>query len=88
VYLEAMNFGKPCVGCANQGAQEIIVDGETGFLISGRADRDGLLSALFRLLDDPARAFQMGEAGFRRLRERFTADHVQERVAEHVRELL
>jgi hypothetical protein len=30
----------------------------------------------------------MGEAGFRRLRERFTADHVQERVAEHVRELL
>lgn len=87
-YLEAMNFGKPCVGCANDGAQEIIVDGETGLLVPDRADRNGLLSVLLRLLDDAGEARRMGEAGFRRLRERFTAGHVQERVAQHVRGLL
>ena len=32
-YLEAMNYAKPCVGCYDQGAEDVIVHGESGFLV-------------------------------------------------------
>ena len=47
VYLEAMSRGLPSIGCRGAGAEETIVDGETGFLI----DKDDA-AALARTIID------------------------------------
>jgi phosphatidylinositol alpha-1,6-mannosyltransferase len=80
VYLEAMNYAKPCVGCFDDGAEEVIVPGETGWLVRDPADAAELHGVLQSLLSDAQRASERGLNGFRRLHERFTAKHHQDRV--------
>jgi phosphatidyl-myo-inositol dimannoside synthase len=80
VYLEAMNAAKPCLGCRDGGAEDVIVNGETGLLIRNPIENDELQSALRRLLRDPDAAREMGQRGFERLHANFTAQHVQQRI--------
>jgi hypothetical protein len=80
VYLEAMNYGKPCVGCYDDGAEEVIVPGETGWLVRDPANQAELQDVLRSLLTDPAEAKARGTNGFHRLHERFTSQHHQERI--------
>lgn len=80
VYLEAMNYGKACLGCRDQGTEDVIVDGETGVLLDGRTDLPALRDALLRLLDDPRHVAEMGRRGFERLHATFTADAAQGRI--------
>ncbi len=49
VYLEAMASGKPVVACRGQGIEEVIRDGENGFLVEPN-DVSGLADVLTRLL--------------------------------------
>ena len=84
VFLEAMNWGKPCLGCFDDGAEDVIVHQETGLLVRDPTDTPELLQVLRTLLSDPARASQMGSNGFARLHERFTTRHVQERIKQHI----
>jgi phosphatidyl-myo-inositol dimannoside synthase len=79
VYLEAMAERLPCIGATDDAAGEIIVDGETGFLVR-QADREALTDRLVRLLRDESLRRQMGEAGHRRLHERFTYAAFSQRV--------
>jgi glycosyltransferase involved in cell wall biosynthesis len=72
VALEAMAAGKPVVGTRAAGLDEVIVDGETGFLVKP-GDKAGLARQTRLLLDDPALVVRMGEAGRRRVLEHFTA---------------
>ena len=88
VYLEAMSYAKACVGCYEQGAEDIILHGETGLLVRDPSDGRELFDALRRLLSDPARAREMGLGGFKRLHANFTARHYQERVKEQIGALL
>lgn len=83
-YLEAMNYGKPCVGCHNQGAEEVIVEGETGFLVHDPDDQQELGDTLLKLLRNPALSQSLGSHGFRRLHERFTPRHHQQRLKEAI----
>ena len=83
-YLEAMNYGKPCIGCFDDGAEDVIVHGETGFLVQNPDDGNELMRTLRMLLDDPAKATKMGEKGFERLHQHFTAQHVQDRIKRHI----
>lgn len=62
VYLEAGAAGLPVVGTWGCGAEEAIVDGETGLLVP-QQDAGALAAALTRLLGDPALCAQMGTAG-------------------------
>ncbi len=80
VYLEAMNYGKPCLGCRNGGSEEIIDDGISGLLIDNPFENEELLRAVQRLLGDKELAVRMGQAGLRRFSEKFTATHVQRRL--------
>jgi phosphatidylinositol alpha-1,6-mannosyltransferase len=80
VYLEAMNRGKPCVGCRNGGSEEIIDDGGSGLLIDNPFENEELLRVVQRLLGDKELATRMGQAGLRRFKERFTATHAQQRL--------
>lgn len=77
--LEAMAVGKPVVATEVGGTPELVANGETGLLVPPR-DPDALAAALRDLLADPARAQAMGEAGYRRLRERFSEARMVERV--------
>jgi glycosyltransferase involved in cell wall biosynthesis len=61
VYLEASACGRPVLGTRGCGAEDAIVDGRTGFLVDPEEDK--VADALKRLLDDPALAARMGEAG-------------------------
>lgn len=79
VYLEAMAERLPCIGSLEDAASEVIVDGETGYLVR-QDDREALTERLVRLLTDDSLRRQMGEAGHRRLHERFTYDVFSRRV--------
>jgi glycosyltransferase involved in cell wall biosynthesis len=68
--LEAMAAGKAVVATAVGGIPEAVEDGVTGLLVPPRSP-DRLAEALLSLLENPARARAMGEAGRRRVRENF-----------------
>lgn len=87
-YLEAMNYGKPCIGCRDQGAEDVIKDGETGFLVSDPDDRQELARVLLTLLRDQALARQLGRNGFDRLHLNFTAQQHQKRVRRQIGQLV
>lgn len=73
VVLEAMLAGKPVVGSDVTGTRELIVHEETGLLYA-YGDVPALVAALRRLLADPLLRRAMGEAGRRRVAERFSID--------------
>ena len=73
--LEAMAQSKPVVAVNAGGPPEIVVEGETGLLVPPH-NPAALADALECLLDHPARAAQMGEAGFNRLRSCFSAERM------------
>lgn len=87
-YLEAMSYGKPCIGCFDQGTEDVVVDRETGYLIHDKEDRAELIRAISDLLDDPIRARELGVNGFNRLHAHFTAEQHQARVKKEIAELL
>ncbi|MFL6538893.1 MAG: glycosyltransferase family 4 protein [Chthoniobacterales bacterium] len=60
--LEAMACGKPIIASRVAGHEDLVIDGETGFLFSLDAPAE-LAGALRMLSDNPARAWQMGENG-------------------------
>jgi glycosyltransferase involved in cell wall biosynthesis/SAM-dependent methyltransferase len=62
VVLEAMLAGKPVVATRSGGAAEMIVDGETGFLVPV-GDPPALARAILALLEDPERMAAMGRRG-------------------------
>jgi glycosyltransferase involved in cell wall biosynthesis len=82
-----MSFGKPCVAGRAGGAPEAIEDGRTGLLV-GVKDPAALEHALDRLLGDAALRARMGEAGRRRVQERFGFARFRERMRSHLVEWL
>ncbi len=63
VHLEAAAAGLPVIGTRDCGAEDAIVDGETGLLLPQENVVDALATAIVALLRDPQRARRMGEAG-------------------------
>lgn len=79
VYLEAMNYAKPCVGCRGDGAEDVIEHGETGYLLRRWNDRHELVCILDTLLDDPMLAQTLGRNGLKRLHAYFTTAQFRSR---------
>lgn len=85
--LDAMACAKPVVGTTAGGIPEVVVDGETGFLVPPR-DHHAMADAIVRLLKDAELRRRLGTAALTRVRERFSAERmvqdtlrVYERVA-------
>ena len=76
--LEAMAAGKPVVATSVGGTPEAVVDGETGLLVPAR-DSGALAEGMARLLARPAEARALGEAGRRRVAERFGLEAMVQR---------
>jgi glycosyltransferase involved in cell wall biosynthesis len=68
--LEAMAAGLPVVATNVGGVSELVLDGETGFLVPP-GDPRSLAGAIERLLDDSALRARLGAAGRIRVEERF-----------------
>ncbi|MHA7133380.1 glycosyltransferase family 4 protein [Oerskovia turbata] len=77
VVLEAWRAGRPVVGTVLGGPRTLLTDGVDGVLVDPR-DPAALAGAIESLLDDPARAAALGEAG-RRTVEDYTWEAVVER---------
>ena len=69
--VEAMAAAKPVVGTKVPGLQEIIVDGETGFLVN-IGDAEALAEKLILLIKDEKLRTDMGLAGRKRVQNKFS----------------
>lgn len=79
VYLEAMRAGVPCLASSEDGAQDVVVDGETGFTVGAR-DTTAIARALVTLLSDDHVARTLGEAGRARYEKHFRYEHFRGRL--------
>ena len=79
IFIEAMMYAKPVIGCRSGGMPEIIVDGETG-LLAEAGDTQSLIACMCRLLEDPLLGERLGIAG----RQRYEHMYTPERMARDV----
>ena len=87
--VDAMAAGKAAVATRAGGMPEVMVDGETGYLVEPR-DHQSMAARLVALLENPPLQRAMGDAATARARERFTVERMvagtaalYERLAAH-----
>jgi starch synthase len=100
VNLEAMACGAAVVASAVGGIPEIVVDGETGYLVPGAVEAGGagapsalgfeaaLAGRINELVADPVLAGDMGRAGRRRVLERFSWEVVASQTIDLYKSLI
>lgn len=79
VNVEAMATGLPVIATRAGGMQEIIQDGETGFLINQKEIKSELTAKLLLLLHNAALRRQMGIKSRQRVEQLFTWEHTAKR---------
>src|SRR6185436_10774567 len=79
--LEAMACRRPIVATDVGGNRDVVVDGDSGFLVPVR-NPDALATRVRQLLEDPALSRRLGEAGRRRVEDRFSIGHMVARTSE------
>jgi glycosyltransferase involved in cell wall biosynthesis len=88
VLLEASASGLPIVATDVGGNPEVVVEGESGFLVPA-TDHEALAAAMLRLMRLPEEERRrMGEAGRRHVETNYALDRVVDRWEELYRELL
>jgi glycosyltransferase involved in cell wall biosynthesis len=83
---QALAAGRPVVAYNCDGAREVCVDGETGFLLSPE-DLTGLQARLLELANDPALRARLGERGRALVREQFPVEQMIQRLQTLYRKL-
>lgn len=68
--LESMALRKPVVASRVSGCEDVVRDGETGFLVKP-GDPQDMAEAILRLLRDPVLARRLGDAGRKRVEQEF-----------------
>jgi glycosyltransferase involved in cell wall biosynthesis len=87
VAIEALAAGIPVVATDAGGTRAVVDDGETG-LLAPVGDIETIADHIRRLRDDPALRATLGEAGARRMRDRFSTARMADDVDVLYRELL
>ena len=81
VLPQALAMGKPCVSFNIDGAPEVVIPDETGYLVEP-GDADGLTEAISRLLGDSDLRARMGAAGRRKVDPAFRAETMVEQISD------
>jgi glycosyltransferase involved in cell wall biosynthesis len=79
VVQEAMSVGTPVVATLSGGCSDMVVDGETGYLVPVM-DPEALADAIVSLMDSPESRTQMGEKG----RQRFATQFRQQKYVDEI----
>ncbi|RLB03697.1 MAG: hypothetical protein DRG83_06440 [Deltaproteobacteria bacterium] len=85
--LEAMAASKPVVATNVGGNPEVVENGKTGLLVPPRNPQK-IAEAIVSLLNDEDRRIRMGEAGLRRVKERFSISKMLREYEEVYHEVL
>lgn len=80
VLVEALSNARPVIASAAGGIVDVIRDRETGYLVPP-ADADALATAIARVMDHPAEARALGEAGRAYVEREFSWPVIIERLA-------
>lgn len=75
IYIEAMSYAKPVIGCGVGGVPEVIKDKETGFLVPPE-DPQRLAEAILTLLRNPDLRITMGLNARKHVEQNFTLEHM------------
>ncbi len=81
VILEAMAAGLPVVATNVGGTPEVVIDGETGFLVPP-GDPQALADVIKKLMDDPELRRKFGKAGRERVEKHFTIEETVRKTEE------
>jgi glycosyltransferase involved in cell wall biosynthesis/GT2 family glycosyltransferase len=87
IFLEAMMFGKPVIGCRAGGMPEVISDGIDGFLIPP-GDGEALQGAISKLLDSAGARAEMGRAARVKYETMFSQDAMLKQALRFYRDCL
>lgn len=68
--MEYMASGKPVIASREGGTKELVIEGETGFLVDQKRP-DQIIEKMELLMANPQLAMTMGQSGERRIRENF-----------------
>lgn len=85
--IEAMAAGTPVVATRCGGPEEVVVDGQTGFIVPP-GDHEAVASAISTLLENPDTARKMGEAGRNRAYACFSVQAYADKISEVLDEVL
>lgn len=86
VLIEAGACAKPVIATHLPGVRSVIQDGVTGYLVKPNSSRD-LAEKICALLEHPDRAREMGQAGYRRVAQRYSYEGVARKYREHINNL-
>lgn len=87
VLPQGLIAGKPAISYDIDGAREVVIPEQTGYLLKPR-DIDGLVQAILSLASDPARRIRYGEAGRALCESRFRHQYMTERLREIYAEVI
>jgi len=82
-----MALGKPVLATRGGGTEEIVSDGESGFLVN-RNDSEMLADRMQTLLDDPELRKRLGLAGAGIVREQYSIDKMVDKYMSLYKALL
>lgn len=87
VIMEASAVGLPVVSTKHAGIMDVVVHGETGFLVEER-DIDAMAEYMVKLLENPKQAEIMGQAGRERIKQYFTIEISSEKVWQLIKKVV
>jgi phosphatidyl-myo-inositol dimannoside synthase len=76
VFLEAMRYGKPCIGGDHGGTPEVIDHGIDGYLVK-HGDVDGLVRYLVEFYQNPKLLEDLGLRAYQSLKSKYLFPHMQ-----------
>lgn len=78
---QALTAGKPIVAYNFDGAEEVCLDGETGFLIPA-GEISTVADRLLKLANNPTLRYELGQRGKQLVAERFSVEHMVQQQTE------
>lgn len=87
VLLEAMQHALPCISTKEGAIQNIIDDGETGYVVNAQNPRH-LAARILELANDKQKRLDMGVNGYRKFQNQFTLEVFEKRMCEVLEQLM